>query len=246
MLIRSVISIISMLTAQTLLAEPQVLKAVTTEYPPFEYVEDGQLRGQDVETVRRVIQRMGYTPEFQTLPWARAELMVRNGTADLLFSLTASPQRERYYLFTAPISTAKDVFYARKSAEISWKTLDDLAGMRIGVSSYYSYAPEFMDWLREGEASVMRISQEQPDIAGLRLVALKRIDLFICEQTACNYLIREYQQQYPELSQLEAIPGVVGEERAFRAALSRQLPDAEAIRLEFNQALEQLRQARSN
>lgn len=57
------------------------MPAATTEYPPFEYVENGQLRGRDVETVRTVIQRMGYTPEFQILPRARAELMVRNGSA---------------------------------------------------------------------------------------------------------------------------------------------------------------------
>ncbi|MCM0613442.1 amino acid ABC transporter substrate-binding protein [Marinobacter sediminum] len=246
MRIRSIVSIFPMLIAGAVLAEPPVLKAATTEYPPFEYVENGQLRGRDVETVRTVIQRMGYTPEFQILPWARAELMVRNGSADLLFSLTASPKRQRHFLFTAPISTAKDVFYARKSSDVSWKSLSDLADMRVGVSASYSYAPEFMNWLKEAEVRVMTVSQEQPDLSGLRLVALDRIDLFICEQTACNYLIQKYQKQYPELSQVESIPGVVGQERAFRAAFSRQRPDAKTLRLEFNRVLRQVRQTSSD
>ncbi|MBW4934612.1 substrate-binding periplasmic protein [Marinobacter sp. F4206] len=241
MLIRRVISMLILWAAMPVQSEPApVLEVVTTEYPPFEYLENGTLRGQDVATVRAVVERMGYAPRFRILPWARAELMVRNGTADLLFSLTASPQRERYYLFTDPISTARDVFYARKDTDLSWSEFDDLANLRLGISASYSYDPAFMDWLAQDQAEVRTMRQEQPDLAGLRMVALDRMDLFICEQTACNYLIRTYQKQYPELSEVTAIPGTVGEERHFRAAFSRQRPDAEQLRSDFNRVLNQL------
>lgn len=239
--IRGVILVITLWLATPVWSETApVLKAVTTEYPPFEYVENGVLRGTDVDTVRTVIRQMDYRPEFLALPWARAELMVRNGSADLLFSLTASPQRERFYLFTAPISKARDVFYARKGSGITWSRFDDLAHLRIGVSGSYSYAPEFMDWLRQDNAPLMTINQEQPDLSGLRLVALGRIDLFICEQTACDHLIKKYQERYPKLTGVAAIPGTVGNERFFRAAFSRQRSDAELLRTEFNRVLKQL------
>lgn len=241
MLIRGIISMCILCTAMAVLAQTApVLKVVTTEYPPFEYMQNGTLSGQDVATVRTVVQHMGYVPRFRVLPWARAELMVRNGKADLLFSLTASPRRERHYLFTDPISTARDVFFARKDTGISWSSFDDLANLRLGVSASYSYDPEFMAWLDEDQAEVMTMNQEQPDLAGLRMLALGRLDLFICEQTACNYLIQRYQDRYPELTRVEAIPGTVGEERFFRAAFSKQRPDAEQLRDHFNRVLNQL------
>lgn len=241
MLIRSLVSMLSLWAAMPVFSDTAtVLEVVTTQYPPFEYVENGNLRGQDVQTVRTVVQRMGFVPRFRVLPWARAELMVRNGDADLLFSLTMSPQRERYYLFTDPISTARDVFYARKGADLSWSSFDDLANLRLGLSASYSYDPEFMAWLDQDLAEVMTISQEQPDLAGLRMVALDRVDLFICEETACNYLLRKYRGQYPELNRVTAIPGTVGDARHFRAAFSRQRPDAEQLRSNFNQVLDQL------
>ncbi|MBW0147659.1 substrate-binding periplasmic protein [Marinobacter arenosus] len=241
MLIRGLVSTLILWAAMPVLSETApVLEVVTTQYPPFEFVENGTLHGQDVATVRTVLEHMGFVPRFRVLPWARAELMVRNGDADLLFSLTASPQRERYYLFTNPISTARDVFYARKSANVSWSSFNDLAGLRLGVSASYSYAPDFMAWLDRDLAEVMTIRQEQPDLAGLRMVALDRVDLFICEETACNYLLRKYRGQFPELNRVAAIPGTVGETRYFRAAFSRQRPDAEQLRSAFNRTLDQL------
>lgn len=241
MLIRGIISTLLLSLACSAWSETTpVLKAVTTDYPPFEYVEDGVLRGDDVDTVRTVLEMMGYAPRFQVLPWARAELMVRHGTADLLFSLTRSAEREQHYLFTAPISSARDVFYARKDAGLSWSTFSDLAGLRIGVSASYSYAPEFMTWLDQGNAHVVSMNQQQPDLAGLRMVAMGRVDLFICEQRACDYLIEKHRQQYPELNRIAALPGIVGEERFFRAAFSRQRPDAPMLQAEFDRQLKQL------
>lgn len=241
MLIRRVISIFLISAALPVLSETApVLKVVTTEYPPFEYVEDDVLKGYDVDTVRAVLEAMGYEPEFQVLPWTRAEMMVRRGNADLLFSLTSSPERERYYLFTAPISSARDVLYARKDAGLSWTSYNDLTHLSVGVTAGYSYAPEFMAWLEQGPAQVVTMNQENPDLAGLRMVAVGRVDVFICEEKACNHLINANKGRYPELSRVTNLPGVVGDERLFRAAFSRQHPNARALRSEFNQALERL------
>nr|WP_041340204.1 transporter substrate-binding domain-containing protein [Marinobacter similis] len=167
-------------------------------------------------------------------------MMVRRGNADLLFSLTSSPERERYYLFTAPISSARDVLYARKDAALSWTSYNDLADLSVGVTAGYSYAPEFMAWLGQGPSQVVTMNQENPDLAGLRMVAMGRVDVFICEKKACNHLIDTNKGRYPELSRITALPGVVGDERLFRAAFSRHHPDARALRSEFNQALEHL------
>ncbi|WP_286220939.1 substrate-binding periplasmic protein [Marinobacter apostichopi] len=241
MLIRRIIGILLMSAALPAVSETApVLKVVTTEYPPFEYVEDGVLQGYDVDTVRTVLQAMGFEPKFQVLPWARAEMMVRRGNADLLFSLTSSPERERHYLFTAPISSARDVLYARKDAGLSWTNYNDLTNLSVGVTAGYSYAPEFMAWLRQGQSQVVTMNQENPDLAGLRMVAVGRVDIFICEEKACNHLINANKGRYPELSRVTALPGSVGNERLFRAAFSRQHPDARALRSEFNQALERL------
>ncbi|AZT85295.1 amino acid ABC transporter substrate-binding protein [Marinobacter sp. NP-4(2019)] len=228
------------------LAEPPILHVATSEYPPFEYVEDGTLVGEDVTTIRNVLDRMGMEPVFLVVPWRRAEARVRSGQSDMLFSLTHSEERARHYYFTAPINTAQDVFFTRTDSNIEWQTLDDLEGLRLGLSSSYSYAPEFMNWLETADIEIIWISQHRPDLTGLRMVAYDRIDLFICEQTVCHFLLEKFQPVYPELANIEAVPGMIGDERAFRAAFSRKHPDGEQLRDRFNQALADLNRENSD
>lgn len=234
--------VISVLVSMSVVAsENPVLKVATSEYPPYEYVENGELVGEDTEIIRAVISEMGYQPEFHVLPWTRAEANVREGDMALVYSLTYSEQRAGHYYFTDPINTARDVLFKRKESEISWNTLDDLDGLEIGLSAAYSYAPEFMDWLASSNAEKIVITQEKPELTGLRMLAFSRIDLFICEESVCHFLLERYRHQYPELDRVEPAGGMVGKERAFRAAFSREHPKGEQLRDQFNQALRKVK-----
>lgn len=227
-------------------ADEHVLRVVTSDYPPYEYLQGGEVRGTDTRTIRQVLSAMGYLPELRVLPWARAEANTRAGTADMIYSLTYSRDRARYYHFTDPISQARDVFFKLRDRDIQWQELDDLAGLRIGLSAAYSYDPGFMEWLAEGNGLATRISQESPELTGLRMIALGRIDLFICEVSVCSYLIEAHLSDYPELSKVTAVPDTVGPTRHFRAAFSRRHPRGETLRDEFNRVLEDIRSVDSD
>lgn len=232
----AVVLLLALLPAPTF-ADTHILRVVTSDYPPYEYLEDGEVKGTHTETIRRALSTMGYRPEIRVLPWARAEASTRAGSADMIYSLTYSSDRARYYHFSDPISQARDVFFKLESRDIQWQELDDLAGLRIGLSAAYSYAPVFMEWLAEGNARATPISQESPELTGLRMIAFGHIDLFICEESVCKYLIEEHLSEYPELSKVSAISRTVGNKRGFRAGFSRQHPRGEALRDEFNRAL---------
>jgi polar amino acid transport system substrate-binding protein len=243
MMLRSGFLAISLMVPLAVFAGRAVIEVVTSEYPPYEYQQDGEVAGTDTRIIQRVLSDMGYKANIRILPWARAETLVRTGEADMLYSLTLSESRRRYYHFTDPISSAQDVFFKLKNRKLPWKTLDDLQGLNFGISAAYSYAPEFMDWLSNGNAQITKITHEKPELTGLRLVALGRIDLFICEQSVCEYLIEKNVSQYPELARVDQMSRTVGPERSFRAAFSRKLPDGEALRDRFNKALAELHNA---
>lgn len=234
--------LLTLLLPLTVLAADPVLKIATSQYPPFEYTANGRVTGSDAELVRRVVRQMGYQPEIELLPWIRAEARVMAGDADLIFSLTRSEKRDRYYYFTAPLNTVQDVLYKHRNRNLQWQDYDDLTGLRIGLSASYSYAPDFMAWLEEGKAlSVTAVSHEHPELSSLKMLAFGRIDVFICERSVCDYLIRTHGDEFPELLQLEAMPGSVGPQRTFHAAISRQHPEGRALRDQFDRALAQLR-----
>lgn len=246
MLFRSLFLAVLFIVPVTTFGSKTVIDVVTSEYPPYGYVKDGEVVGEDTRIIRRVLAKMGYQANIRMLPWARAEKLVRNGQADMLYSLTFSEARDRHYYFSAPINKARDVFFKHKDRELQWQTLDDLTGLNFGLSAAYSYAPEFMDWLSGGSVRITRITPEKPELTGLRMVALGRVDLFICELSVCEYLLEESEDQFPELADVERLPGQVGPERGFRAAFSRKLPNGRELRNEFNKALKQIRTDDSN
>lgn len=83
-------------------------------------------------------------------------------------------------------------------------------------------------------------------MTGLRMIAFGRIDLFICEERVCSYLIEQHLSEFPEFSKITAMPGTVGAVRGFRAAFSRQHPRGDALRDEFNRALKEIISADSD
>lgn len=240
MLFRSLLLAVLFTLPAAALSEKPVIDVVTSEYPPYEYLSDGEVIGEDTRIIRRVLSDMGYQANIRILPWARAEKLVRSGRADMLFSLTFSETRDRHYYFTSPISTAQDTFFKRRDRDLDWQTLDDLTGLNFGLSAAYSYSPAFMDWLFDGNARITKITHEQPELTGLRMVGLERIDLFICEQQVCEYLLEEEASRFPELAKVGQMAGQVGPQRNFRAAFSRQLPNGSELRNAFNSALEEV------
>ena len=238
---RTVCSLLAALLPSLVFADDMpVLEIVTSEYPPFEYSEAGKVVGMDTNIIRQVVEAMGYEPRIELLPWIRAEAKARRGEAEMVYSLTYSEARDNFYHFTDPINKVQDVFFARRDANIEWQTMDDLDDLRVGVSASYSYAPEFMDWIERHPDSVTRVSHEQPELTSLKMLVHRRIDLFICEQSVCEYLLKKHVNEDPELSRVEAVPGIVGEPRPFRAAFSRQNPEGKALRDSFNRALREL------
>ena len=50
----------------------QYLEVVTEQYPPYNYEEDGQVKGVGTEVVEEVLKEAGIDYNIKVLPWARA------------------------------------------------------------------------------------------------------------------------------------------------------------------------------
>ncbi|WP_147819161.1 substrate-binding periplasmic protein [Salidesulfovibrio onnuriiensis] len=210
------------------------LPLAITEFPPFEYAEGKEITGTDTEIVRQVLQRMGYRPVIKSMPWSRALEEARNGIVAGLFSLTKNPERERDYYFSAPLSTVRDVFFKRRDRDIAWRTMDDLKTYRIGVSHGYQYAPEFMKAVKQGKIKVNVLSGDSLELRHLGMLKSGRVDLCICEVSACTHIIRTNR---PEFDMLDFIDKNIGQERYYYLAFSRKWPGARALVKRFDAEL---------
>jgi len=223
------------------------------ELPPFKFTEPGpeeagkprKITGSDTEIVTEVVRAMGYVPKITMAPWKRVLEDAAQGRYDLIYSMTRNPERERDYVFTAPVSYVKDVFFKQQKATWKWDSKDfaDLARARVGASQGYRYAPFLMDaFAKKSFATIDLAAGDTPELQQLRKLARGRLDLVVCELNACSWLLRNAQPSDPVLGgeKIDWIERSIGPRRSFHAAIPRNRPWAEAFGRAFDEDLAKL------
>ncbi len=71
----------------------RIIELVTLQYPPYEYEEDGEVKGIAVDIITEGFTRLGYEVDITLYPWTRALNMVKNGDADGIFTAYKTEER---------------------------------------------------------------------------------------------------------------------------------------------------------
>lgn len=101
-------------------------------YPPFEYVENGELVGFDVDLAGELGKRMGVEIEFQKIDFKGIIAALQSGRVDsLITALTKTPERAERIAFSVPYYDAGIGAIVGKDSGIT--APDDLAGKTVGV-----------------------------------------------------------------------------------------------------------------
>lgn len=101
-------------SALSTFANTEDVLIVTENYPPFNYKEDGDVKGIATERVRQIMDKSGLSYRILLLPWTRAFAMATSQNTDnvLIYSLTRTPEREAQFEWLAKISPADSYLYA--------------------------------------------------------------------------------------------------------------------------------------
>lgn len=112
------------------------LEYITENYPPFNYVEGGVLRGEAVDLLLSATALSGNpirARDISVQPWARAFHNALEGPNRVLFSTTRTPERERLFKWAGPIGSNHVVLMAKKSSNIKLNSLKELERYKVGA-----------------------------------------------------------------------------------------------------------------
>lgn len=90
----------------------QPLTLITEDYPPLNFVTNGQLKGPSVEIVERIRAKLGLKQEIQEIkvyPWARGYRFLQTKANTELFSTARTKQREALFKWVGPVAQNKSV-----------------------------------------------------------------------------------------------------------------------------------------
>lgn len=147
------------------------------DYPPWNWLRDGQIVGACAVVAQRAIERLGYRVDLSYVgPWNRCQAMVRTGEVDVNICAFRNPEREAYSVFVEPRMGQNRiaVFVPKKKANtLHFSRWDDLNGLRTGLVIGVSMGPEFDQFLQKNT----RVERVQDIDSMLKMMAKDRIDI---------------------------------------------------------------------
>ena len=207
-------------------AETKVLKVATNvAFPPYEFYENEQAVGIDVEIIQAICDKLGYTMELNDMEFGSIITAVASGKIDVGFgAITITEERAKSVHFTTSYSTGIQSIIVKEDSPIA--SVDDLHGDKIKIGVQQDTTGDIYATGDFGEDHIARFNKGADAVQALLT-------------GKCNAVIIDNSPAETFVSQnegLKILPTVYAEE-AYGFELSY---DNEALYNEVNGALEEL------
>ena len=211
---------------------PGELIYMAEDYPPANYLKDGEITGASVEILKLIWEKMGHPEQpIIIIPWARGYRQVQTEPNHVLFSMSRTKEREQLFKWVGPIFTARQVLVGLADKNYQLDKLDDAKPFRIGtIKQDIGECVLF----RNGFDNLESVSGLDHNIK--KLLA-GRVDLICQSESAINSYI-EMEDLDPRQLQTVLVVNELGTYYAF----NKQVPDS--LVMQFQTALEVLEERR--
>lgn len=181
----------TLLTAWQAHAAAPLRMAYFETYSPLSFRPDGaMLRGILPDIIGEVVSRMGMSVEHTGYPWARAQLLVRNGDQDAICTI-ATPERLEYCVAAQePVVSAPRRVFARADCPLLPKlrqarTLDALRALNPVVVSYAGNG-----WAKANLEGSFKIESGINFETALKMLVARRGDVMIDNALTMQYSLQ--------------------------------------------------------
>ncbi len=188
-----------------------------------------------VEITREAFQRVGYTPEFRFVPWARALTLAIDGTYTALLAAYYTEERAEKLAYSEPIGATRVFLLKRKDDTITYTTMDDLKPYRIGHIRGSKVGEEF----DEAENTFLTMEYVSDTEQSIRMLLLGRIDLVVEKEERLIQLLNTVFQEDAEKVEFIYPPLRVNH---FHNCVSKTLPGYQQLVDDFNRGLQMIQE----
>ncbi|MCO6185462.1 ABC transporter substrate-binding protein [Rhizobium sp. L1K21] len=114
----------------TLAAEK--IHLVTEQYAPFNYSENGVLKGLTVELVEAVMNDAGLEYDMHIMPWARAIALAENKADHCVFATVHTSERDKRFKWVEPLVTARNYLTKWTGSDVHAETIEEATQYLVG------------------------------------------------------------------------------------------------------------------
>ncbi len=165
---------------------PPVIRMTATEWPPY-MGKTLKNQGFLTDLLVQTFAEAGYDLKVDFSAWQRS-LATAFDSVKYVGTLTVyrTAEREQFCHLSVPYGESVIGFVQRRDTPITWETLSDLTGVRIGSVAGYANTPEFDRLARE---QILDVSTVPTDLLNMRRVAFGRIELAVIDKYNMLHLL---------------------------------------------------------
>lgn len=162
---------------------------VEDPWPPYSMgkLSSKPTSGIAVELIEEIFKNK-YDLEMKLYPWKRAILLAKNGLADGLILTLETEKRKKFFVFSDPLIEDNILIFQKKDKkEITYRSLEDLKGLKIGVILGSAYSNEFQKKVKSGILNVEAVSNIETNIKKL---INDKIDVLLLSQIVSQKILK--------------------------------------------------------
>lgn len=169
----------------------RTLELVTFQYPPYEFEEDGEIKGIAVEIVRAAFKKMNQPIRISIKPWNEGLKQVKEGEADAIFTAYRTAERMEFADYSRKILMAQIVsLFVKKESKISFHgDIKTLRHFKIGVVKNISHGKMFDSAVKEGYLSNL-IDDSTDGIENMQRLINGEFDIAVSNKYGAMYILR--------------------------------------------------------
>jgi polar amino acid transport system substrate-binding protein len=162
------------------------LTAYTEQWPPYNFEENGEIRGIATDALRSACHVAGIRCNFQLVPWARAYKVVSNTPDTVLYTTARKPSREQEFLWVGPLLPRTTWVYAKADNPKAPREMRDLVRSRIGIVRDEASQ---QDLLNNGAQAQLMVT-EASNASVLRLMLGDAVDAMVDTEVGMAWNLR--------------------------------------------------------
>lgn len=158
----------------------------TEELPPYNYTENGKVKGISTEIVRAVFNEANVNYKIISYPWARAYNLTLNHNKYFIYSIAKSGKRKKLFKWVFEVAPTKSYLYKlAERKDIVVKKFLDINNYVIGAIRD-DVGAQFLK-----KKNIKRITLASSNEKLIKMLIHGRVDIIEFDEATFNYLIEE-------------------------------------------------------
>lgn len=173
------------------MAHSAPVQIVTHQYYPYQYEEDGELKGFVAAIVEEAFKRMEQPVSIKLYPFARAHKMVRNGDADGIFTVAKTAERETFAYYPPEVLIWQTMaLFVKADSPLGFDgDFAKLRDSRVGVIYKYRYGKVFDDVVDSG--TLRNVKPTNSAESNAKMLVAGRIDYWMSNRELAVFVLNK-------------------------------------------------------